>query len=138
MGGARHLPLVRQLPVLPIFSNGNENLGDFDLPERITTAVKVADLRQLYTVTSNFGHPLLPCEDYLCAFEAALCTEGLGGFEPPGLTDYTGLNTVTVGLLDALGRSNGIVNPAQFRRFAKPAVPQPKGKDTGRSSSARP
>ncbi len=58
-------------PSFLFFSNGNENLGDFSLLEEITTAVKAIDPRRLYTLTSNFDHPLLPCEDYLCAFRAA-------------------------------------------------------------------
>ena len=214
-------------PSFLFFSNGNENLGDFSLLEEITTAVKAIDPRRLYTVTSNFDHPLLPCEDYLCAFqaaghpvrlqhcqdraaqdtaldyagavaavekpvvtfevgqycvypdvdiiadytgamrpvnfeairllmqrsgvyekraqyvqasgvlaarlykeeiEAALRTEGLGGFELLGLTDYTGQKTATIGLLDVEGRSKGLVTPAQFRCFAGPVVPLFKAK----------
>lgn len=214
-------------PSFLFFSNGNENLGDFSLLEEITTAVKAIDPRRLYTVTSNFDHPLLPCEDYLCAFaaaghpvrlqqchdraaqdtaldyadavaavdrpvvtfevgqycvypdvdiiadytgamrpvnfegirtlmqrsgvyenraryvqasgvlaarlykeeiEAALRTETLGGFELLGLHDYTGQKTATVGLLDVLGRSKGILTAEQFRSFAGPVVPLFKAK----------
>ena len=214
-------------PSFLFFSNGNENLGDFSLLEEITTAVKAIDPRRLYTVTSNFDHPLLPCEDYLCAFraagrparlqychdraaqdtaldyadavaagekplvtfevgqycvypdvdviadytgamrpvnfeairarmqrsgvyehraryvqasgalaallykeeiEAALRTESLGGFELLGLHDYTGQKTATVGLLDVLGRSKGILTAEQFRCFAGPVVPLFKAK----------
>lgn len=57
-------------PSFIMFSNGNENMGDFELLERITTMIKAYDPRRIYTITSNFDHPVLPCEDYLCAFDA--------------------------------------------------------------------
>lgn len=57
-------------PSFIMFSNGNELMGDFEMLERITTQIKALDNRRLYTMTSNFDHPVSPCEDYLCAFEA--------------------------------------------------------------------
>lgn len=57
-------------PSFIMFSNGNENMGDFDLLNDITTCIKAYDNRRLYTLTTNFDHPVLPCEDYLCAYEA--------------------------------------------------------------------
>lgn len=57
-------------PSFIMFSNGNELLGDFELLENMTTQIKALDNRRLYTITSNFDHPVAPCEDYLCAFEA--------------------------------------------------------------------
>lgn len=57
-------------PSFLMFSNGNENMGDFALLEDITTCVKAYDSRRIYTLTSNFDHTIMPCEDYLCAFEA--------------------------------------------------------------------
>lgn len=57
-------------PSFIMFSNGNENMGDFDLLNDITTCIKAYDSRRLYTLTSNFDHPVMPCEDYLCAYEA--------------------------------------------------------------------
>lgn len=57
-------------PSFIMFSNGNENMGDFDLLCDITTCIKAYDSRRLYTLTSNFDHPVMPCEDYLCAYEA--------------------------------------------------------------------
>lgn len=57
-------------PSFIMFSNGNENMGDFELLNDITTCVKAYDSRRIYTLTSNFDHPVLPCEDYLCAYEA--------------------------------------------------------------------
>ena len=56
-------------PSFIMFSNGNENMGDFELLEDITSMIKARDPRRLYTMTSNFDHPVSPCEDYLCAFE---------------------------------------------------------------------
>ena len=57
-------------PCFIMFSNGNENMGDFELLEDIIIQTKAYDKRRLYTLTTNFDHPLLPCEDYLCAYEA--------------------------------------------------------------------
>lgn len=57
-------------PCFIMFSNGNENMGDFELLEDITTQIKAYDERRIYTLTTNFDHPILPCEDYLCAYEA--------------------------------------------------------------------
>lgn len=57
-------------PSFIMFSNGNENMGDFELLEDIIIQLKAYDKRRIYTLTTNFDHPVLPCEDYLCAFEA--------------------------------------------------------------------
>lgn len=57
-------------PSFIMFSNGNENMGDFELLEDITIQMKAYDKRRIYTLTTNFDHPVLPCEDYLCACEA--------------------------------------------------------------------
>ena len=54
-------------PSFIMFSNGNENNGNFELLSDITTMMRAFDPRRIYTVTSNFDHPVLPCEDYLCA-----------------------------------------------------------------------
>lgn len=56
-------------PSFMFFSNGNENIGDFSLLETITAETKAVDDRRLYTLTSNFDHPLSPYEDYQSAFE---------------------------------------------------------------------
>ncbi len=56
-------------PSFVIFSNGNENLGDYALLETITEEMKAHDNRRIYTMSSNFDHPLSPAEDFLCAFE---------------------------------------------------------------------
>lgn len=57
-------------PSFIMFSNGNETMGNFELLSDITTMMKAYDMRRIYTITSNFDHPVMPCEDYLCAFEA--------------------------------------------------------------------
>ena len=57
-------------PSFIMFSNGNENMGDFDMLNDITTCIKACDNRRIYTLTTNFDHPIMPCEDYLCAYEA--------------------------------------------------------------------
>lgn len=58
-------------PSFVMFSNGNENLGDFELLEQLTIQAKAYDPRRIYTLTSNFDHHHLPCEDYFCAQDAA-------------------------------------------------------------------
>jgi len=58
-------------PSFLMFSNGNENMGDFALLEDIITMLKANDKRCFYTLTSNFDHPVHDCEDYLSAFEMA-------------------------------------------------------------------
>ena len=209
-------------PSFIMFSNGNENLGDFELLEDITTQIKAMDNRRLYTLTSNFDHPVSPCEDYMnacectgnrvrmqtlhdvlsehtaityddavhdtpvpvvsfevgqfCVYpdvgrtgdytgnlaplnfeiikksmiekgvypklkkyvrasgafaammykediEAALRTDGMGGFQLLSLTDYTGQGTATVGLLDVFRKSKGIITPEEFTTFCSPIVP---------------
>ncbi len=57
-------------PSFIMFSNGNETCGNFELLSDITTMMRAFDPRRIYTVTSNFDHPVMPCEDYLCAQEA--------------------------------------------------------------------
>ena len=57
-------------PSFIMFSNGNEILGNFELLSDITIQMKAYDTRRIYTVTSNFDHPVMPCEDYFCAMEA--------------------------------------------------------------------
>ena len=57
-------------PCFFLFSNGNENMGDFEALEDIIRAAKSYDNRHLYTMTSNFDHPMSPYEDYFSAFLA--------------------------------------------------------------------
>lgn len=57
-------------PSFIMFSNGNEMLGNFELLSDITVQMRTYDPRRLYTVTSNFDRPVMPCEDYFCAMEA--------------------------------------------------------------------
>ncbi len=56
-------------PSFCFFPNGNENLGDYALLETMSKEFKALDQRHLYTLTSNFDHPLSPVEDYMSAFE---------------------------------------------------------------------
>lgn len=57
-------------PSFIMFSNGNETMGNFELLSDITRQIRAYDPRRIYTVTSNFDHPVMDCEDYLCAFAA--------------------------------------------------------------------
>ncbi|MBP5599689.1 MAG: hypothetical protein J6X48_05345 [Lachnospiraceae bacterium] len=209
-------------PSFVFFANGNENLGDYAMLETMIAQLKAIDNRHLYTLTSNFDHPLSPYEDYLCAFEilhnkariqflhdevtegtcvnyekmketvpvpftsfevgqycvypdvdiiekytgamlpvnfdaikkemvkhgvyerlhdyvlasgdlacklykedieAVLRTKGMGGFQLLSLTDYTGQSTATVGILDVMYESKGIVEPKNFKEFCSEIVP---------------
>jgi len=56
-------------PSFCFFSNGNENLGDYAMLETMIEETKAHDDRRLYTMTSNFDHPISPAEDYISAFE---------------------------------------------------------------------
>lgn len=56
-------------PSFVMFSNGNETMGNFELLSDITKQMRAYDTRRIYTITSNFDHPVMDCEDYLCAFE---------------------------------------------------------------------
>jgi len=56
-------------PSFVFFPCGNENMGDYALMETIIEETKAIDNRRLYTITSNFDHPLSEVEDYQCACE---------------------------------------------------------------------
>lgn len=70
------LSIIKQYghhPSFLLFSCGNETMGDFELLDDIIRMLKAIDSRHLYTLTSNFDHPVQPSEDYFSAF----CTSGL-------------------------------------------------------------
>lgn len=55
--------------------------------------------------------------------ESALRTQDLSGFQLLDLHDYPGQGTSTVGILNALWESKGLVTPGAFRAFCAPVVP---------------
>ncbi|WP_281858354.1 sugar-binding domain-containing protein [Salana multivorans] len=55
--------------------------------------------------------------------EAALRTEGFGGFHLLGLSDFPGQGTALVGVLNAFWESKGYCAPEEFARFCGPTVP---------------
>src|SRR5699024_9933815 len=55
--------------------------------------------------------------------EAALRTEGFGGFHLLGLTDFPGQGTALVGVLNAFWESKGYCTPEEFAKFSGPTVP---------------
>lgn len=57
-------------PSFLLFSNGNENMGDFAFLEELTLTAKAYDTRHFYTMTSNFDHIVSPHDDYFCASDA--------------------------------------------------------------------
>lgn len=55
--------------------------------------------------------------------EAALRTEGFGGFHLLGLSDFPGQGTALVGVLNPFWESKGYSTPDEFARFCGPTVP---------------
>lgn len=55
--------------------------------------------------------------------EAALRTEGFGGYHLLGLSDFPGQGTALVGVLDPFWDSKDYCTPEEFRRFSGPTVP---------------
>lgn len=55
--------------------------------------------------------------------EAALRTEGFGGFHLLGLTDFPGQGTALVGVLNPFWESKGYSTADEFARFCGPTVP---------------
>ena len=55
--------------------------------------------------------------------EAALRTEGFGGFHLLGLSDFPGQGTALVGVLNPFWESKGYSTPEEFARFCGPTVP---------------
>jgi hypothetical protein len=55
--------------------------------------------------------------------EAALRTEGFGGFHLLGLTDFPGQGTALVGVLNPFWESKGYCTAEEFSRFCGPTVP---------------
>lgn len=66
--------IVRQYgnhPSFLLFSCGNETMGDFELLDDVIRLLRATDARRLYTLISNFDHPVQPSEDYFSAFSTA-------------------------------------------------------------------
>ena len=55
--------------------------------------------------------------------EAALRTEGFGGFQLLDLHDFPGQGTALIGVLDPFWDSKPYVSPGEFRRFCYQTVP---------------
>lgn len=55
--------------------------------------------------------------------ECQLRTKKLGGFQILGLSDYTGQNTATIGMLDVFWKSKGILYGRDFKKFCNDKVP---------------
>jgi hypothetical protein len=60
---------------------------------------------------------------YKADIEAALRTQGFGGFEILQLHDFPGQGTALVGLLNPFFESKGYVTPEEFRMFCNETVP---------------
>jgi hypothetical protein len=55
--------------------------------------------------------------------ESALRTPGLAGFQLLDLHDFPGQGTSTIGIVNSLWESKGLIAPASFHEFCSPAVP---------------
>lgn len=55
--------------------------------------------------------------------EAALRTEGFGGFQLLDLQDFPGQGTALVGILDSFMESKGLIEPQNWRAFCSETVP---------------
>lgn len=55
--------------------------------------------------------------------EAALRTEGFGGYQLLDLHDFPGQGTALVGVLEAFWDAKGYISAEEFRRFSGPIVP---------------
>ncbi|MFB6201679.1 MAG: sugar-binding domain-containing protein [Halorhabdus sp.] len=65
----------------------------------------------------------LQVECYREEIEAALRTEGFGGFQLLDLQDFPGQGTALVGILDAFMDDKGFIAPEDWREFCSPIVP---------------
>jgi len=60
---------------------------------------------------------------YKADIEAALRTEGFGGFQLLGLRDFPGQGEALVGMVDSFWDSKGLIAPEGFSRFCNTTVP---------------
>ena len=60
---------------------------------------------------------------YKADIEAALRTDGFGGFQLLGLQDFSGQGTALVGVVNALYEPKKYTNGESFRKFCSPVVP---------------
>ena len=65
----------------------------------------------------------LSLELYREEIESAMRTPNMSGFQLLDLHDYPGQGTSTVGILNSLWESKGLVTPEEFRAFCGPVVP---------------
>jgi len=79
----------------------------------------MGDLAQSFNQASGRFVQLL----YKADIEAALRTDGFGGFELLGIRDYPGHGEALIGVLDSFWDSKGIISPEGFQRFCSATVP---------------
>lgn len=60
---------------------------------------------------------------YKADIEAALRTEGFGGFQLLDLHDFPGQGTALIGILDPFWDEKGYISPEEFRQFCDETVP---------------
>lgn len=78
---------------------------------------------QKYAKDFTMGSGKLAVQLYKDEIEAALRTEGFGGFQLLDLHDFPGQSTATIGILNSFWKSKGLISESNFREFCSPVVP---------------
>jgi hypothetical protein len=98
---------------------GNLQARNFDLFAEVLEKSHQLDLAPEFLQASGKLQALCYKEEV----EAALRTEGFGGFQLLDLHDFPGQGTALVGTLDPFWDEKGYIAAAEYRRFAGPIVP---------------
>lgn len=92
---------------------------NFETFENHLEAVEMEELAPEFVDASG----ALQVECYREEIEAALRTDGFGGFQLLDLQDFPGQGTALVGILDAFMDDKGFIRPEVWREFCSPIVP---------------
>ncbi|WP_438444158.1 sugar-binding domain-containing protein [Gorillibacterium sp. sgz5001074] len=123
----REVPLIShevgQYAVYPDVDEINRYTGDLR-PVNLEAIRTDLERRGLLGYLRKFVHGSgkLALQLYREEIEAALRTPGMGGFQLLGLHDFPGQSTATVGILNSLWESKGLIEPEAFRAFCRETV----------------
>lgn len=92
---------------------------NFEVFENHLEAVEMDELAPEFVDASG----TLQVKCYREEIEAALRTEGFGGFQLLDLQDFAGQGTAVVGILDAFMDDKGFIRSESWREFCSPIVP---------------
>lgn len=98
---------------------GAQRAFNYELIRDRLAAKDMLDLAPEFTRASGKLAAILYKEEV----ESALRTPGLAGFQMLQMHDYPGQGTATVGMLNSLWESKGLVTPEEFRSFCAPVTP---------------